>query len=100
MPARAGIELKVLTRMQTAPVQDGQATPSPDSARRVPDTATYFPEESRSERYLALVVFLLAFFYLCIFRRATSIDLDEGIILQGAQRVLDGQVLYLSLIHI
>ena len=94
MPARAGIELKVPTRIQTAAVRDDQATPSPDSARRVPDPATYLPEGSRSECYIALVIFLLSFFYLCIFRRATWIDLDEGIILQGAQRILDGQVLY------
>jgi hypothetical protein len=52
------------------------------------------PERSRSERYIALSIFLLSFLYLCIFRRATWIDLDEGIILQGAQRILDGQVLY------
>jgi len=82
--------------MQTAAVQDGhgQATPSPDSARLVSDLGTYLPERSRSERYIALAIFLLSFLYLCIFRRATWIDLDEGIILQGAQRILDGQVLY------
>src|ERR1700687_2839592 len=91
---RAGIELKVLTRMQTAAVQDDQATSRPESARRAPDPGTYWPERSRSERYLALAIFLLSFLYLCIFRRATWIDLDEGIILQGAQRILDGQVLY------
>lgn len=52
------------------------------------------PESSRSECLIALAIFVLSFFYLCIFRRATWIDLDEGIILQGAQRILDGQVLY------
>ncbi|PYX44965.1 MAG: hypothetical protein DMG79_20185, partial [Acidobacteria bacterium] len=41
-----------------------------------------------------LVIFLLSFFYLCIFRRYSWVDPDEGIILQGAQRILDGQVLY------
>src|SRR5260370_21955651 len=80
--------------MQTAPVQDEQATPRPDSTRRTPGPATYLPERSRSERYIALLIFLLSFLYLCVFRRATWIDLDEGIILQGAQRILDGQVLY------
>lgn len=52
------------------------------------------PESSRSECLIALAVFVLSFFYLCIFRKASSIDLDEGIILLGAQRILDGQVLY------
>src|SRR5579872_4814675 len=52
------------------------------------------PEASRVERYIALAVFLLSFLYLCVFRRSSWIDLDEGIILQGAQRILDGQVLY------
>ena len=54
----------------------------------------FLPEQHRPERYIALVIFLLSFSYLCIFRRATWIDPDEGIILQGAQRILDGQVLY------
>ncbi len=52
------------------------------------------PESSRAERYIALGLFFLSFLYLCLFRRASWIDLDEGIILQGAQRILDGQVLY------
>ena len=52
------------------------------------------PEHSRSERYIALGLFCLSFIYLCTFRRASWVDLDEGIILQGAQRILDGQVLY------
>jgi hypothetical protein len=60
---------------------------------RLPETFDR-PEDSRTDLVLALLTFLLAFFYLCIFRRHTFLDLDEGIILQGAQRILDGQVLY------
>jgi 4-amino-4-deoxy-L-arabinose transferase-like glycosyltransferase len=86
-------ELK-LSQVQPAAVQDDQATPRPDSGRRAPDPGAYLPEQSRSERYLALAIFLLSFLYLCIFRRYSWIDPDEGIILQGAQRILDGQVLY------
>lgn len=52
------------------------------------------PESSRIEQALALGLFVLSLLYLLIFRRHTSIDADEGIILQGAQRILDGQVLY------
>jgi len=73
--------------MQTVAEQDDQPAPSPDFC-------VYLPERSRTEPHIALLIFLLSFLYLCIFRRATWIDLDEGIILQGAQRILDGQVLY------
>src|SRR5713226_6162015 len=83
-----------LTRMQAAAAPDDQATPSPDSAGEAPDAGTYLPERSRPERYLALAIFLLSFLYLYVLRRYTWIDPDEGIILQGAQRILDGQVLY------
>jgi dolichyl-phosphate-mannose-protein mannosyltransferase len=58
------------------------------------DTMSGPPEASRSERLIAISIFGLSFLYLCLLRRATWIDLDEGIILQGAQRILDGQVLY------
>jgi len=80
--------------MHTAAAPDDQATPSPDSAGGAPDSGAYLPERSRSERYIALAIFLLSFLYLCILRRYSWIDPDEGIILQGAQRILDGQVLY------
>ena len=52
------------------------------------------PERLAADRWLALLVFALSFAYLWMFRRYTAIDPDEGIILQGAQRVLEGQVLY------
>jgi 4-amino-4-deoxy-L-arabinose transferase-like glycosyltransferase len=67
--------------------------PSRASApHQVPDL--FLPEQHRAERYIASVIFLLSFLYLCILRRYSWIDPDEGIILQGAQRILDGQVLY------
>lgn len=52
------------------------------------------PEESRLDRLVAVACFLFTFLYLYTFRRHSFLDLDEGIILQGAQRILDGQVLY------
>src|SRR5713226_7722658 len=64
---------------------DGQMLQSP---------AIYLPERSRHERQIAGLVFLLSFIYLLIFRRYTAIEPDEGIILQGAQRILRGEVLY------
>lgn len=57
-------------------------------------TLSHQPERSRSERYIALIILVLSFLYLCVFRRYCWVDPDEGIILQGAQRILDGQVLY------
>ena len=54
----------------------------------------FIPEDNASERRLTLFIFLLGCCYLWLFRRYTTMDPDEGIILQGAQRVLNGQVLY------
>src|SRR5215470_2621073 len=51
-----------------------------------------------SEHYLdkaiAAIIFLGSLAYLLIFRRYTAIDPDEGILLQGAERILQGQTLY------
>jgi hypothetical protein len=52
------------------------------------------PEESPMERHLAALVYLASFVYLYLFWRYTAMDPDEGIILQGAERILHGQVLY------
>jgi len=79
--------------MQTDALKDERSTRTDSFGRALADDSDW-PERSRSERYIALVIFLLSFFYLCIFRRYSGIDPDEGIILQGAQRILDGQVLY------
>jgi 4-amino-4-deoxy-L-arabinose transferase-like glycosyltransferase len=58
-------------------------------------TATVYPSQRfRLERYSAIILFLLSFLYLCLFRHFTAMEPDEGIILQGAQRILAGQVLY------
>jgi 4-amino-4-deoxy-L-arabinose transferase-like glycosyltransferase len=46
------------------------------------------------QRATPALVFLIAMVYLCLFRRFSSRDLDEGIILQAAERVLRGQVPY------
>lgn len=53
-----------------------------------------FPERMRAERWTAAGLFVLSCAYLCVFRRYTSMDPDEGIILQGAERILHGEVLY------
>jgi len=52
------------------------------------------PERQTRERWITLLVFGLTCAYLFLFRRYTTLDPDEGIILQGAQRILQGEVLY------
>jgi len=54
----------------------------------------YLNEDLSRDRQLGIALFLLSFAYLWIFRRYTSMEPDEGIILQGAQRILRGEVLY------
>jgi 4-amino-4-deoxy-L-arabinose transferase-like glycosyltransferase len=56
--------------------------------------ASIQPDKSGGDRYIAILIFLASCAYLCLFRRSTSMDPDEGIILQGAQRILEGQILY------
>jgi 4-amino-4-deoxy-L-arabinose transferase-like glycosyltransferase len=52
------------------------------------------PEKSGYDLCISLLVFLLSLFYLHFFYDYTLISSDEGIILQGAQRILQGEVLY------
>jgi 4-amino-4-deoxy-L-arabinose transferase-like glycosyltransferase len=52
------------------------------------------PEHDSRDRKIAMVIFLVSLGYLYLFRRYTTIEPDEGIVLQGAQRILHGQVLY------
>ena len=58
------------------------------------ESTIFQPELVRTERYITAAVFLLSFAYLLLFRRFTTIEPDEGIVLQGAQRILHGEVLY------
>ncbi|MGH9502118.1 MAG: ArnT family glycosyltransferase [Terriglobales bacterium] len=52
------------------------------------------PELDTTERAVAAAIFAVTLAYLWIFRRYTSIEPDEGIVLEGAQRILRGEVLY------
>jgi len=53
-----------------------------------------FPERLPVERWIAAGLFVASCLYLSLFRRYTNMDPDEGIILQGATRILNGEVLY------
>src|SRR6266571_5453642 len=46
------------------------------------------------DRVTPILVFLFSLAYLCVFLRYSSLEPDEGILLQGAQRILDGQIPY------
>src|SRR5437667_369328 len=74
------------------PLGTDEQSPRPSArdsdGRMLQSPAIYLPERSRHERQMAGLVFLLSFVYLLIFRRYTAMEPDEGIILQGAQRVL------------
>jgi 4-amino-4-deoxy-L-arabinose transferase-like glycosyltransferase len=59
-----------------------------------PAMPTHAKESWRLDASLLSALFVLSFCYLCIFRSVTTIEPDEGILLQGAERILSGQVLY------
>jgi len=73
---------------------DKRAGPPEPAAGDLGAKSLLLPEKLPLERWVALGVFTISLFYLCLFRRYTSLDPDEGIILQGAQRIVQGQVLY------
>jgi 4-amino-4-deoxy-L-arabinose transferase-like glycosyltransferase len=54
----------------------------------------WIPEKSASEWGIALLLFIASVLYLRLFYNYTVLNGDEGIILQGAQRILNGEVLY------
>src|SRR5208282_410267 len=73
---------------------DKRARPPEPAAGDLGANSLLLPEKLPTERWIAFGVFTISLFYLCLFRRYTSMDPDEGIILQGAQRIVQGQVLY------
>jgi 4-amino-4-deoxy-L-arabinose transferase-like glycosyltransferase len=80
--------------MQTAYTGAGAASIRNRAMPHASEPANWVPEAQPSERRIALVVFVLTCAYLFLFRRYTAMDPDEGIVLQGAQRILQGEVLY------
>jgi hypothetical protein len=63
-----------------------------DSLSRPPETSA--KERSIKDQWIVLLLFLSSCLYLALFRNYTVFNADEGVILQGAERVLAGQVLY------
>lgn len=85
--------LKVISQHESEASRERQSLSTADAAS-LPRANIFVPEVLLSERCIALAIFLLSLLYLCIFRRYSWVDPDEGIILQGAERILNGQVLY------
>jgi hypothetical protein len=52
------------------------------------------PENPATEWGIALLCFAVSCLYLRLFYDYSILNADEGIVLQGAQRILQGQVLY------
>jgi Dolichyl-phosphate-mannose-protein mannosyltransferase len=75
----------------TSDFRIGNGTPTEASDN---ECAISRPEESAQDLQIVLLLFVVSCAYLSLFRRYTAIEPDEGIILQGAQRILQGQVLY------
>jgi 4-amino-4-deoxy-L-arabinose transferase-like glycosyltransferase len=80
--------------MRVMPIRTINHASSADHSPLAVNASRCIPEESFFDRRVALLLFLLSLAYLYLFRRYTAMEPDEGIILQGAQRILSGQVLY------
>ena len=70
------------------------ADPTFQPQARTGDYSTATPEKSARDWAVALLLFVFSDLFLMPFLNFTILFPDEGIILQGAQRILDGQVLY------
>lgn len=66
----------------------------PAIAEAKPYSAVPPASEAQIDLAIAVLVFVGCLSYLCIFRRFSSMEPDEGIVLQDATRVLAGQVPY------
>src|SRR6266849_5650686 len=80
--------------MRVMPTRTINHASSADHSPRAVNASLCIPEESFFDRRVAVLLFLLSLAYLYLFRRYTAMEPDEGIILQGAQRILRGEVLY------
>jgi 4-amino-4-deoxy-L-arabinose transferase-like glycosyltransferase len=66
----------------------------PGEEQEASSTRQVRAEVDPKERAIAVTIFAVTLAYLWLFRRYTSMEPDEGIVLEGAQRILRGEVLY------
>jgi len=77
------------TAQKTSP-----SAPAPGAGRQTQHSPVYVSESSRLEVGIVLLLFVATCLYLRLFYDYTDLNGDEGIILQGAQRILNGEVPY------
>jgi len=82
-------------------VAEARAEGRPEASRaneqvKAPPRDVVRPELDRTDQGIAAAIFALTVAYLWVFRHYTSMEPDEGIVLEGAQRILRGEVLYLN----
>src|ERR1700688_1223171 len=77
------------------------SSPSTDDRRQLsfkrvltPEPSGLVPDKAYMEWGVPLFVFVVSLLYLFLFRRYSAMDPDEGIVLQGAERILHGEVPY------
>lgn len=75
-------------------VTDETPSDAPASTLSRESGAITVPEKSLADWGITALIFLLSVPYLRLFYSYALLNGDEGIILQGAQRILQGQVLY------
>jgi 4-amino-4-deoxy-L-arabinose transferase-like glycosyltransferase len=79
--------------MKAAIPNPAQQDTTPLTAEARPQLGLATPERSPAEWAICVALFLLCTAYLLLFRHSTFSP-DEGITLQGAERILHGQVMY------
>ncbi|MGA9057833.1 MAG: glycosyltransferase family 39 protein, partial [Terriglobia bacterium] len=77
------------TTQKTSP-----SAPAAGAGRQPQHSSVYISESSRLEVGIVLLLFVATCLYLRLFYHYTNLDADEGVILQGAQRILNGEVPY------
>lgn len=80
--------------MSNSQVLDPPEIASPFETIRGVGKIARTPHPRFPEQMWASLIFLISLLYLFLFRRYSAMDLDEGIVLQGAERILHGQVPY------
>ena len=83
-----------MERVAEARVEGRLDTLRANEPAKAPPREVVRPELDRNDQAIAAVIFAVTLAYLWIFRHYTSMEPDEGIVLEGAQRILRGEVLY------
>ncbi len=89
-PRKRRCSLRLMSTIQSPALPELRCEPGIARAPKSSSTG----DSCLLERAIPALVFLTSLAYLCLFRHFSTRDLDEGIILQAAERVLRGQIPY------